>query len=63
MRYRIQIENLLDSVIIVVSEYRGEHEYVSVTRKMYTMGAEHAHHGGLVEVLSFLTEQIAATTP
>jgi hypothetical protein len=27
------------------------------------MDAESAHHGGLVELLSWLTEQVAATTP
>jgi len=63
MRYRIQIETLLDCVLVVVTEVRGEHEYVSLTRKMYTMSAEEAHHGGLVGVLSWLTEQVAATTP
>jgi hypothetical protein len=63
MRYRIQIEPVLDSVIIVVTEVRGEHEHVSLRRKMYTMDAESAHHGGLVELLSWLTEQVAATTP
>jgi len=63
MRYRIQIETLLDAVLIVVTEVRGEHEYVSLTRKMYTMSAEQAHHGGLVEVLGFLQEQVAASAP
>jgi len=63
MRYRIQIETLMDCVVVVVAEYRGEHEYVSITRKMYTMGADEAHHGGLVGVLGWLTEQVAATTP
>jgi hypothetical protein len=63
MRYRIQIETLLDAVIIVVTEVRGEHEYVSLNRKLYTMDAEAAHHGGLVEVLGWLQEQVAASTP
>jgi len=53
----------LDCVLIVVTEVRGEHEYVSLTRKMYTMDAETAHHGGLTEVLGWLTEQVAASTP
>lgn len=63
MRYRIQIETLLDCVIVVVTEIRGDHEYVSHTRKLYTMDAETAHHGGLTEVLSWLTEQVAASQP
>ena len=63
MRYRIQIETLLDCVVIVVTEIRGDHEYVSHTRKMYTMDGEAAHHGGLPEVLAFLQEQVASTTP
>lgn len=63
MRYRIQIEALLDVIVIVVSEYRGDAEYVSVSRKMYTLDGEQARHGGLVEVLSWLTEQVAASTP
>jgi hypothetical protein len=63
MRYRIQIESLLDCVVIVVSEYRGDGEYVSVSRKMYTMDGKAAYHGGLVEVLDWLQEQVASTTP
>jgi hypothetical protein len=63
MRYRIQIESLLDCVVIVVTEIRGDHEYVSHTRKLYTMDGEAAHHGGLTEVLSWLTEQVAASQP
>lgn len=63
MRYRIQIEPLLDSILVCVTEIRGEHEYVSLSRKLYTMDAETAHHGGLVELLSWLTEQVASSNP
>ena len=63
MRYRIQIEPLLDSVLVMVCEVRGEGEYVSLTRRLYTMDAEAAHHGGLTEVLGWLQEQVAASTP
>ena len=63
MRYRIQIENLLDCVLIVVTEVRGEQQYVSLDRKLYTMDASAAHHGGLVEILGWLQEQIASTAP
>lgn len=63
MRYRIQIEDLLDCIIVVVTEIRGDHEYVSHTRKLYTMSSDAAHHGGLVEVLSWLAEQVAASNP
>jgi hypothetical protein len=63
MRYRIQIEQLLEAVVIVVTEIRGDHEYVSHTRKLYTMDAKVADHGGLVEVLGWLQEQVAASTP
>lgn len=63
MRYRIQIETLLDCVLIVVTEVRGEQQYVSLDRKLYTMDAGAAHHGGLVEILGWLQEQIASTAP
>jgi hypothetical protein len=63
MRYRIQIEQMLDAVIIVVSEYRGDSEYTSIKRNLYTFDGEAARHGGLVEVLSWLTEQVASTAP
>jgi hypothetical protein len=63
MRYRIQIETMLDCVLVVVTEIRGEGEYISLTRKCYTMSAQEAHHGGLYGVLNWLTEQVAATQP
>ena len=63
MRYRIQIDELLDTVMIVVTERTGSGGYSSSHSRLYVMDAEVARHGGLVEVLSWLAEQVAATTP
>lgn len=63
MRYRIQIEELLDAVIIVVTEINAYGNRQSHESKLYTMDAHAAAHGGLVEILGWLQEQIAASAP
>jgi hypothetical protein len=63
MRYRIQIEELLDATLVVVTSitaYGGRSTHDS---KLYTLDAQAAGHGGLVEILGWLQEQVASTTP
>lgn len=63
MRYRIQIEELLDAVLIVVTESTVGGGYHTSHSRMFTMDAQTARHGGLVEILGWLQEQVAASTP
>jgi hypothetical protein len=59
MRYRIQINPLLDCVLVTVTEIHEHKGFISHDTKMYTMDGASAYHGGLVEVLGWLQEQLA----
>lgn len=62
MRYRIVINPLLDCVLITVTKTVESRGSVSHSTRMFTFDQELADHGGLVEVLSWLTEQVAASS-
>lgn len=59
MRYRIQINPLLDCVLITVTEVREYRNTLTHDTKMYTMDRDAADHGGIIEVLGWLQEQLA----
>ena len=59
MRYRIQINPMLDCVLVTVTEVHEHKGFVSHETKMYTMDAKAADHGGIIEVLGWLQEQLA----
>ena len=63
MRYRIQIEELLDATLIVVTSIHAYGGRATHDSKLYTMDSAAMQHGGLVELLGWLQEQIASTTP
>jgi hypothetical protein len=58
MRYRIQIESLLDAVICVVTTYEEYGRTMHSRSRLYTLGADEYKSPDLVEILGELQRMI-----
>jgi len=59
MRYRIQIEPMLDCSLIVVTKLDAWAGRMTAESKMYTLDGDTGAHGDLVEVLGELQRLVA----
>lgn len=63
MRYRIQIEPLLGTIMVAVTEHDQFRGTVRSSTKLYTLDGDYDSHGGLVEILGELQRMVAESTP
>lgn len=59
MRYRIQIEGLLGSTLIVVTKFEEYGGTIHGTTRMYTASSDDVHTDRLEEVISWLAMTLA----
>jgi hypothetical protein len=63
MRYRIQIQPMLDTMLCVIATYDDYGNVMRISSRMYTVSLEQYEHGGLVELLGELQRVVGESTP
>lgn len=58
MRYRIQIESLLDAIICVVTTYEEYGRTLHSRSRLYTLTSDEFHEKDLVEILGALQREV-----